>query len=569
MDTVGLQYIDSRGYQNTNSTELYIKTHPTYILLAWSVVRVSCMYSILTRMIRGLRICYSESQKFETKYSCEDFKVEKTKSEKDDSDTELSDLSFSNLNGKWWNPQNTHLTIYTVPRYPENHNPLLPLSLQQRLDDMSPKEFLTYVLKELTLEERESLMVDERQRRKTFLVNWPYDDQRSGVKMAQAGFYSLNCADRVQCVFCRGSLHQWSSPDTPMVEHARSFNFCRFVKGLECGNREYKSNMLSEDDIKNITRFYKPTGNERQQRTHSESVDGTVLGISTNKAALIRYAPGATRIRTFARWPASSPITAQKMCEAGFYFTGFEDQVRCFFCAGGIKQWRENDDPSEEHARWFPDCAFLIQQKGQGYVEEVHAKTPNNMKSVRKTQAQKSAETKQNDQKTIEQDMQSICLKLGYTKEDIDRVLEVNGKPFNNISMIIDALNSDEVEDCSTTMRVAPRHSTNSVKSTSSTCPEEDRHKLLVNQDGASYNPGTFNGTEIQPKYQLGCRKCEMTTEGFVPATHVGLPCGHLIYCDSCNSEEKRKASFSNYQVKCPAYKCGALLKGSIKVYFS
>ena len=58
-------------------------------------------------------------------------------------------------------------------------------------DEMSPREFLTYVLNELTLEERESLMVDERQRRKSFLVNWPYDNQLSGVKMAQAGFYSV------------------------------------------------------------------------------------------------------------------------------------------------------------------------------------------------------------------------------------------------------------------------------------------------------------------------------------------------------------------------------------------
>jgi len=54
---------------------------------------------------------------------------------------------------------------------------------------MAPREFLTYVLNELTLEERESLMVDERQRRKSFLVNWPHSNNLSGVKLAQAGFY--------------------------------------------------------------------------------------------------------------------------------------------------------------------------------------------------------------------------------------------------------------------------------------------------------------------------------------------------------------------------------------------
>jgi len=59
------------------------------------------------------------------------------------------------------------------------------------LDEMAPREFLTYVLKELTLEERESLMVDERQRRKSFLVNWPHSNNLSGVKLAQAGFYCV------------------------------------------------------------------------------------------------------------------------------------------------------------------------------------------------------------------------------------------------------------------------------------------------------------------------------------------------------------------------------------------
>jgi len=65
------------------------------------------------------------------------------------------------------------------------------LHLNVFVDEMAPREFLTYVLKELTLEERESLMVDERQRRRTFLVNWPHSGRLSGVKMAQAGFYCL------------------------------------------------------------------------------------------------------------------------------------------------------------------------------------------------------------------------------------------------------------------------------------------------------------------------------------------------------------------------------------------
>ncbi|KAF6038364.1 BIRC7 [Bugula neritina] len=70
------------------------------------------------------------------------------------------------------------------------------------------------------------------------------------------------------------------------------------------------------------------------------------------------------------------------MCEAGFYFTGFEDQVRCFYCSGGLRSWQTSDDPWEEHARWFPDCNFLLQQKGEGYVKDVRDKTPASKKEL-------------------------------------------------------------------------------------------------------------------------------------------------------------------------------------------
>ena len=64
--------------------------------------------------------------------------------------------------------------------------------------------------------------------------------------------------DRVQCVFCRGSLQKWDENDVPMAEHAKSFAFCRFIKGLECGNREYRNDVLTADDMKNVTFLTQP-----------------------------------------------------------------------------------------------------------------------------------------------------------------------------------------------------------------------------------------------------------------------------------------------------------------------
>ena len=39
--------------------------------------------------------------------------------------------------------------------------------------------------------------------------------------------------------------------------------------------------------------------------------------------------------------------------------TGQDDNVRCFFCDGGLRNWEREDDPFTEHARWFPRCGFI------------------------------------------------------------------------------------------------------------------------------------------------------------------------------------------------------------------
>ena len=66
-------------------------------------------------------------------------------------------------------------------------------------------------------------------------------------------------------------------------------------------------------------------------------------------------------------------------------------------------------------------------------------------------------------------------------------------------------------------------------------------------------------------QFLAGCRLCEVQKAEFVDATHVGLPCGHLIYCEECNTDEQRKSS--TQQPKCP--QCSASLTGTIKMYLA
>ena len=57
------------------------------------------------------------------------------------------------------------------------------------------------------------------------------------------------------------------------------------------------------------------------------------------------------------------------------YFLGFDDQVRCFACDGGLKKWDPEDDPLTEHCRWFPECPFLLEKKGEDFVRLVQIST--------------------------------------------------------------------------------------------------------------------------------------------------------------------------------------------------
>ncbi|KAK7488993.1 hypothetical protein BaRGS_00019797 [Batillaria attramentaria] len=95
------------------------------------------------------------------------------------------------------------------------------------------------------------------------------------------------------------------------------------------------------------------------------------LGIFTQQPKRQDMVVGATRCNTFSGWPHVETHTPEEMSDAGFYYTGHSDLVRCFYCKGGLKSWAEHLRPWVEHARFFPECPYVKQVKGHVYVEVV------------------------------------------------------------------------------------------------------------------------------------------------------------------------------------------------------
>ncbi|KAK6993538.1 baculoviral IAP repeat-containing protein 2-like isoform X1 [Biomphalaria glabrata] len=95
------------------------------------------------------------------------------------------------------------------------------------------------------------------------------------------------------------------------------------------------------------------------------------LGIVTERPKRQEYAVKGERAKTFTNWPRSHHIHSDDLADAGFYYAGYGDCARCFFCGGGLRNWEDEDDVWVEHARWFPKCAFIRQLMGQNFVDTV------------------------------------------------------------------------------------------------------------------------------------------------------------------------------------------------------
>jgi baculoviral IAP repeat-containing protein 7/8 len=175
-------------------------------------------------------------------------------------------------------------------------------------------------------------MMDENKRLKTF-ENWPVSFL-SPIDMAKWGFYYLNKNDEVRCAYCKIEIMKWESDENPESAHRRYAPQCP---------------LFNLDHV----------------------VDRKV---SFTEPVHPRYSLVHSRLATFKNWPRSLTQTPDELAEAGFYYTGFGDMVKCYYCDGGLKDWERGDIPWEQHAIYFQRCFYLLLIKGQKYVEKIVSK---------------------------------------------------------------------------------------------------------------------------------------------------------------------------------------------------
>jgi superfamily II helicase len=172
--------------------------------------------------------------------------------------------------------------------------------------------------------------------------------------------------------------------------------------------------------------------------------------------------------------------------------------------------------------------------------------------------------TRLSDQKA----MFELCKKLGHNSRAIERILAANGKPFDSVKEMVDALYAQEEADELLVSTDQDQSVGDSPKNLSSIlCPLQEDAQSTVQRGDDQLEPSQLDAEQKQTDRISSCKICALEKANFVDASHVGLPCGHLIYCDSCNTDESRKSL--SQQIKCPYPRCEASLSGTIKVYFA
>ncbi|XP_061214079.1 E3 ubiquitin-protein ligase XIAP [Neopsephotus bourkii] len=185
-------------------------------------------------------------------------------------------------------------------------------------------------------------MCSEETRLKSF-HNWPFNGQLTPKELANAGFYYTGVGDKVACFCCGGKLTNWEPGDRAWSEHQRHFPRCLYVLGRDVGNVPSES-VPAETGRSGLSNAQYP-----------------------RNPSMAKY---SKRLQTFLTW--IYPIDKEQLAEAGFYSIGNGDHVLCFHCGGGLQEWKENEDPWEQHAKWFPGCRFVGKEKGIEFINNVH-----------------------------------------------------------------------------------------------------------------------------------------------------------------------------------------------------
>ncbi|CAF1184081.1 unnamed protein product [Rotaria sordida] len=224
-------------------------------------------------------------------------------------------------------------------------------------------------------------------RQRTF-SNWPHETTLMKEQMIIAGFFHCNVGDRVICLYCNLICQQWQENiDDPVEIHKTLSPMCPYVLFKLTRTEPSSVSIVNEISTDNIDHQATLLNNNNQVRFEQ---------IVYTSPCHIAYISIPSRQATFEIWANESSPAIDDLVKAGFFYTGIENIVTCFYCNGSLKNWGENDNPLIEHIRWFPHCAYAKQLSGP----ELHDKIQK-AKSIQEVQGISQTSTNQMNNSSV------------------------------------------------------------------------------------------------------------------------------------------------------------------------
>lgn len=229
-------------------------------------------------------------------------------------------------------------------------------------------------------------MCREDLRFKSFEGKWSHTFIEARI-LAKTGLYFIGPTDECKCYFCKVEISRWAIGDDAVTEHVRWSPNCPFLKRRETNNVPIEPTDELDELLPPLSfDVCGPCGIDVRLGSYPESSFSTSSTSSTPPVSTTpstveqetrtykhaehpEYAIETARLRSFDSWPKTLKQKPKQLSDAGFFYTGRGDAVKCFSCNGGLRDWEENDDPWEQHATWFNKCEYLNLIKGREYIE--------------------------------------------------------------------------------------------------------------------------------------------------------------------------------------------------------
>ncbi|XP_063447554.1 baculoviral IAP repeat-containing protein 7-B-like [Mytilus trossulus] len=278
------------------------------------------------------------------------------------------------------------------------------------------------------------------------------------------------------------------------------------------------------------------------------SLEAGAMGICLDNPKYPKYATRLSRLDSFKHWPSYMTQSPEDMVSAGFFFTGNEDHCRCFFCGGGLRNWEPGDQPWTEHARWYQNCAFVRNCKGERFILDVQT---NNI------QAQIVEKNELPNTITPVDDIRNIPAVKTVSQFGYDKKL---------VKEAYDTLKKAGTADITSTVLLEAIFNLEEKRKETQENSNKTKPQMAESQSaaGTAITTKVNNEPAIDPELELSVRSLEEENQNLKdqqtckicldePIAIVFLPCGHLAACVTCAPALRR----------CPI--CRTFIKGTVK----